>query len=164
MIRPETKYQQELKISFKHLYPNSFYLKIPDMPLGTQQREDLPDFIRFNPKKPFDIIVVINGIPVGIETKVSALDNISLSILTDRQEEKLLDFHNAGGKAFLSVKSKLSINIAYNFDIITWIELKKMLKNVGKVSSPNSMVRVKINKKLVWDVSEFVGDLKHTIF
>jgi len=162
MKKPESLYCHELKDSFYHLFgKEGFWLKIPDMPLGQEQRENLPLSIKFNPKKPFDIITVIKGQAIAIEAKVADKNGtIKFDRVSVHQAGNLQLFTKAGGKAYVAVQ--VSDNLSLFIPIDRWIQMKYDLKQFNiDYLSPNSnseyaIVRRETYGKTIWDIEELI--------
>lgn len=164
-MRPEAQFVHELKESVQHLYPNSFWLKIPDMPMGFQDRDKLPDSIRFNPIKPFDIITIIDGIPIAIECKYAKGEKFIWESVSDRQVKNLFKFKEAGGFAFIAIKLGYYDSLMSLIDIDSFITLCRELnlvnvKSINLFDPVNSLVRIKVNKKLVWDIRKPIKEIR----
>jgi hypothetical protein len=67
----ESQFQAELKESFHHYCPNGIYVKIPDMPRSRTSR--------FIPQKPYDIILILPGRMIAMETKLLKKGKTSIS-------------------------------------------------------------------------------------
>jgi Holliday junction resolvase len=80
--------------------------KIPDAPHVPKQ-DGSP---RFTPKRPFDIIAVMDGVPLAIEAKIKVNSGgLSLKAFTDFEKESLLAFREAGGRAFVAVSYRCEL-------------------------------------------------------
>jgi penicillin-binding protein-related factor A (putative recombinase) len=74
-----------------------FVHKISDMPHFQGMRT------RFDAKKPFDVFLIYDGVPVAIEIKTNKgnFPALPMSRLADHQQEALTSFANAGGKSYV---------------------------------------------------------------
>ena len=81
-MRRESNFLKGFKRRFLELFPNSFFLKISDFSVGI---------------KPFDVILVHDGVPYAIELKTG-------SRLKKHQIFFLKKFKDAGGKSFVVFK------------------------------------------------------------
>ena len=185
-MNPEAKFQWELKQSFEIIYGSDCYwLKMPDFPVGGQDRQSLPEHLRFNPPKRWDIVAVIKGIPFAIETKVIINNTYEipfkcLSVAKETsypnkqgkiihkiklgQMEHLEDASKAGYKSFVLVL--LQETIAVFVPINEWIKLRNELTqlNINKFKYPNKenyIVKGKmINEgKTIWHVKDFIDKI-----
>ena len=163
-MRPEAKFQYELKKAFEYFYKCMFWLKIPDMPLGKEDRELLPEHMRFMPGAPFDCVAVIGGVPFAFEFKVTDNDKILLSRLSEKQEGNLWKFKHAGGASFIVVRvNGANGNLCSFVSIEEWTRVKvSLLKHNIKSIYPLDFlegvtVRDKIMGKTHWDVFKVIN-------
>lgn len=99
--RTEAIFAGELKRSFEAT--KAFYLRIPDDPFNS--------LTKFTHKKPFDAIVVFNGLPCALEYKACRGNKpFVLSSLREHQVNGLILAKEAGMRAFV---------------VINWRELEK---------------------------------------
>lgn len=181
-MRPEAKFQNELKSSFVYLYgPNIFWYKLPDRPFD--ESHNLPEHLRFIPKSPFDIFATIGGISFAFELKVISGTVIPFSKLTESTEsiterkgkqitikkwgqlENLLHFNKCGGKSFVVVRMNgESSNTCCFISILQWITFKEFLfhnsKSIDLLMIPNESIilRQKVKTKTVWNVSKLIDN------
>ena len=127
----EKSFLAELKRTFDEF--GVFWYKIPDLPVYKSMST------RFNPPKPFDAIMLRQGVPYAIEAKyLPDFKSFGIRNLTQSQVEGLCDWQAAGGKAFvfLNVRRKSDasndisrINRLYVFD---WSQMRASSKNYNK--------------------------------
>lgn len=156
-MKPESLFTIEFKKACFYFDPKCFYIKIPDMPLGTEDREKLPDWLKFNPKKPFDIIVISNGIPFAFELKVLKFkDSINFGIISDRQKASLQKFQDSGGKAYIVIK--ISENLAFYMSIDKWINLEKFIDwRKSFIPQKEQIIsKIKHNRSTVWELNKIL--------
>jgi len=159
-MRPESKFVNEIHNSFSHLFrEKAFFIKIPDMPFGKEQREQLPEYIKYNPVKPFDIITVVNGKPFAIEAKsCQKSNNFTFTSVTVRQTGNLWLFNKAGGIAFVAIKASELYSLF--IPIEKFIILKNTFKDTGKLlMSPQSsfaIIQRETYGKKIWDIEELI--------
>ncbi len=122
----EKEVNTEIRKSFEHF--GAFAYKIPDLPIGIHDRRR---GIRFNPSKPFDIVVCYKGIFIAVETKLlRKFEAFGLRQIRDNQREALDKVsQKAGGYAFIflnvrippdKAKGQKTVNRLYTFHWPTW--------------------------------------------
>jgi penicillin-binding protein-related factor A (putative recombinase) len=127
--KTEQIFQGEIKQSLEKLYPgNSWYYKIPDMPVFSGNKA------RFTPKKPFDLIFGILGWGFAVETKVHKKNTAwPFSSVSEHQIKGLLDANKAGLTPIIMLnwrvgRGKERINKIITIHIESFIELKNTSK------------------------------------
>jgi len=89
-----------------------WYYKIPDVGY-------VPDKQRFYPKRPFDIIYVIDGVPCAIEAKVLRQKSATTKLLQIHQIDALREFRNAGGMSYVAFKLARGYSVIEFSDFIS---------------------------------------------
>jgi penicillin-binding protein-related factor A (putative recombinase) len=99
----EMTFQADFGKSFRLLYPNSLYVKIPDAPYN-------PHIIRRPIQKPFDCFVVNKNIFYAFELKIHNNTHPFLfSRLKPHQEKALLDVSNNGFPALVLINIHVTL-------------------------------------------------------
>lgn len=155
--KKEQAFLIELKNSFQKA--KAFWFKIPDSPIykGMQTK--------FTGAKPFDAILVYNGVPVAIEAKyLSDFKAFGMRQLQTSQIQNLEAFENAGGQSylFLNVRRKANPECFESYVnallIFPWSEFKKRKKAYSK---DELFSRKQWNgKKGLFPVKSFLNSIK----
>lgn len=96
----ESKFLTELRDTFRN--HGAFFYKIVDMPhfKGKMTRFDAP--------KPFDSMIVLEGIPIAIEAKIfKKFQAFGIRHLRPSQVEGLEAFEQAGGRSFVFLNVRI---------------------------------------------------------
>lgn len=147
-MKPEAKFQSELKDSSK--FYDLFYYKIPDAPFIA----DSP--ARFTPRKPFDLVIIRNGVPHGIELKAHTSEKRWPNRVSPHQFEHLEEWRKAGGisSIWLNVRYKADKHI--NFTVV--LPPKKLFGATSlDFHSEQKFIRSRIGDKLRWDLRELLN-------
>lgn len=148
LMRLETVFQNELRDSFRYLYPNGFWLKIPD---GIAVGET-----RFIPEKPFDIIAIVSGLTMALELKAHKKHTAwPVSSLRPSQIEGLRASKLAGAVSYVVILVRYKeqfrkINFAAFIDIDNLPDTKSI--TVADLRKYPHIVRQKVDGKTIWDL------------
>lgn len=105
--KTEAAFLLELRDSVNQFYPESFWYKIPDMPVFGGMNT------RFAPKKPFDVIWLYRGGSAAIEAKVHPDSKAwSTSAVQPHQLEALLKAKSAGSRALIVLNVRYGLGAA----------------------------------------------------
>lgn len=124
----EALFLTELKHSFREQVKNVFWYKIKDTPASVHASGAM----RFDTPKPFDVLAVINGIPIAIEAKyMSDYQAFGKRHLRPAQVIGLEAFINGGGHSYivLNIRKPREVNRVIIFN---WLDFKKLDKSIGK--------------------------------
>ncbi len=123
---------REIRNSLIPRYSDLYYYKIPDTNPRFRQLN------RFNPPRPFDVLLVYKGIPYALEAKLwKTGTSFPFASLTEPEEQGLADFQGAGGQSIVALgfrqnnQRKLYLS-PYNI----WKEIKLSLERQGRKSLP----------------------------
>ena len=131
MVKRERIFLTELGRTFKEM--GLFWYKIPDMPAFKNQNT------RFTPAKPFDAIIVQNGLAIAIEAKaLPDYQSFGIRHLTRSQHGGLLNFQASGGKAFIFLNirrakdKKNGVTALNRLLVFDWTDLRGMNESFSK--------------------------------
>lgn len=155
MARLESQFQSELKKSFNHLYPDGFWLKIPD---GIAVKDNL----RFIPPKPCDVVVGIEGRSYAIELKAhKSHQSWSTTNLRPSQRKGLADAARAGWVSGVLILVRYEQqNIRTKF--AAWMPHDK-IPTGGSITVKalreyyQTIPRRSVNGRMVWDIRFLTG-------
>lgn len=177
----ETDLHTELRDSFNILFANSFWHKFTDFPIGSiltlMRGHGIPEdrifsIVRFNIKRPFDILLIHDGKPVGIEAKMVKETSLPFERIKEHQIEALSALNKAGGKGFVVVNFKgyASANRLFAIDIDSYFKIQHLVLHEREKKSFNirdiedcqtilELKRIKVDKKNIWDITPLFNHL-----
>ena len=157
-MKPEAKFTKEIQESLHHMYNDrAYFFKIPDAPrpniggMCGKCKGQILGMLRFTPKRPFDLMLVIDGTPICIELKYHAKHTAwPLKCVNDNQIDNLVKAKKANCEAYVLVKMEHTQE-AYKIDIDEFLlakETKKSIKLDNMIGE--KMIRSKYNGRLTW--------------
>jgi len=123
----EAVFAGEIKRSLLHIWPNGFYMKIPDS-FGNAPGDG--SNTRFTPPKYLDAIFFVNQQFFGFEYKQHRSSGaFPFSKVRPIQEEALSTIFNNGGHAYFVINIRYTkesrVNVAVFVPIVEWLALKE---------------------------------------
>ena len=158
----EAIFQNEIRQSFLHLFPDCFFNKLKDDAIFKESKT------RFSPKKPFDMFVVYEGIPIAMELKqVKSPVPFAISYISEHQIANLKRFEKAGGISYILINYRYSnYNVAFATTVQT---LQAIAEELDRVSVPleileneegniKKIVRENVEGEMVWNLRPLILD------
>ena len=125
----EAQFLTELKHSFRAQVEQCFWYKITDVPMGIRNSNSP---MRFNVAKPFDVLAILNGVPVAIEAKYqNSFAEFGMGQIRPSQVIGLEAFAAGGGHSYIILNIRIP-NECNRVLIFNWQEFKKRDKSIGK--------------------------------
>lgn len=87
----------------------------------------------------FDLLIIHNSKAIGIECKATnILSSFPFANIKPHQEQSLIEFKSAGGKAFVYIYIKADKNILIYLEIDEYLKLKQEMASKNRKSIPPS--------------------------